>query len=52
MTLMTIANKRNVCEALSENYSYMSIDVSDTCDCQLSKVSVGNCEVIITGYVN
>ena len=30
----------------------LSIDISDTCDCQLSEVSVGNCEVVIIGYVN
>ena len=49
---MAIANRRDVSEALSENCSYCFIDTSDACDCQLSEVSVGSCEVIITGYVN
>ena len=40
-------------EALSENRSYCLLaQLSDTCNCQLSEVSVGSCEVIITGYVN
>ena len=51
MTPVIIANRRNVSGGLSENCSYCLL-TSDTCDCQLSEVSVGSCEVIITGYVN
>ena len=39
-------------EDLSENHSYCLLTQVHTCDCQLSEVSVGSCEVIITGYVN